>query len=616
MAGIITSIPPLVEQPPGNNASNPAGLPGLTYTVAVLNIPQTWGALQAFPAGTISINAGDILAGNLSVSRLSGGAGASSTTFWRGDGTWATPAAGGTPGGSTTQVQYNNGGVFGGITGATTNGTALTLVAPALGTPTALVLTNATGLPLSTGVTGVLPAASHPALSGDVANTAGSLATTIQPNAVSNAKMATMAAYTIKGNATGSTANATDISIPALTQKVSPAAGDFVMIADSAASNALKYALVSSLASASGVASVNGASGVLTLAAAGGETVTTVGTTVTLASPGGDLNKFRNGAMDIWQRGTTPAIGATGVYVYTADGWMVQGTYSSGAGPTVSRVLTNQGPTEYALQITGATGCTDASIKQRIEGLMSAPVAGLNTTFQALIFNNTGASITPTITVDHPFSTLDTWGSTGADLATTNLQACANGVWTKVSYTFATVANASILGMEVIIDFGNNLSTNGKSIQITALDVRATPGVATGLNSNPPPPELRPVHSELAFCQRYFAKSFPQATAPAQSTTAPSYLFGFNTSSVMTATIFLPVPMRTTAPTITYYSSNMGTPTAGQWQTTYSPFTNFAVSNFSTSGDNYFIVQMTGGSGIANGSAFALSGNWTTSTEL
>lgn len=57
---------------------------------------------------------------------------------------------GGSPGGSNTQLQYNNVGSFGGITGATTNGTVVTLtspvfVTPALGTPASGVATNLTG---------------------------------------------------------------------------------------------------------------------------------------------------------------------------------------------------------------------------------------------------------------------------------------------------------------------------------------------------------------------------------------------------------------------------------------------------------------------------------------
>lgn len=64
-------------------------------------------------------------------------------------------------------------------------------------------------------VTGTLAAGRFPALTGDVTTSAGALATTIANNAVTYAKFQQVAAVSLVGNATGSTANATGITLGA-----------------------------------------------------------------------------------------------------------------------------------------------------------------------------------------------------------------------------------------------------------------------------------------------------------------------------------------------------------------------------------------------------------------
>lgn len=83
--------------------------------------------------------------------------------------------------------------------------------------------------------------------------------------AVANSELATMAAYTFKMNATGSSATPTDVEISTLTTKASPAAGDYIILSDQSASGQPKKATVSSIASAGSVSSIAGNTGAFTL---------------------------------------------------------------------------------------------------------------------------------------------------------------------------------------------------------------------------------------------------------------------------------------------------------------------------------------------------------------
>jgi len=209
-------------------------------------------------------------------------------------------------------------------------------------------------------------------------------------------------------------------------------------------------------------------------------------------------NLFRNAGFAIAQRGTSGTI-AAGQSGYTLDGWIVGATGNSVTWGNSSSHVAN---TTLVLE-PGSWTRTDCFIKQRIESSVIQPVPP-NTYFtvQAAIWNNSGSSFTPKLTVNYPTSA-DNYGAVTNYINAVNLQPCPSGQVTIVAYTFAMDFNL-YKGMEVIFDFGNAVSSSD-GIEFGQADISTTPFLqTTGLQSNPPEPQIRPIGIELPNCQRYF----------------------------------------------------------------------------------------------------------------
>ena len=236
-------------------------------------------------------------------------------------------------------------------------------------------------------------------------------------------------------------------------------------------------------------------------------------------------NVIRNPGIDIQQRGTSGSV-AAGTAAYTADGWIIAAT-----GAAVSwSVVYSVNIAGYALRIACASGLTDVKLMHRVESSIAArlltPTMGAQPLCkQAIISNQTGAALTVNLSTGYA-SARDNFSTVTADLAASSMQSIASAGTGQVARVF--VPNTALTnGYQTTLDFGAALNASSGYVDISMLDLRVSPGIASGPVSSPPPAELRPVMMELPFCQRYLqtagAGMFGQSIGPTELEVAEKF---------------------------------------------------------------------------------------------
>jgi hypothetical protein len=326
----------------------------------------------------------------------------------------------------------------------------------------------------------------------------------------------------------------------------------------------------------------------------------------------GFVNKLRNGNMLVSQRmaANTSTTLSTSADAYWIDGWIyhITGANVTGYWQNSSFTATSGSNPAYIpayAEIKGAASNTAIDIYQRIENTDASALAGGTATVQFQFYNDSGASITPTFQTCYA-STVNNFSTCTADVSATNMQACANNTTCTEAYTFSVSSNATN-GYQIQFNFGA-MTSSSDIIEFTGFDLRATPGIATGLNSSPPIIEQPNFSAELARDQRYFISSVANGVNPSGAAGNTYGYIAVAYSSFGAATGFrFPVQMRAT-PTVTGYSFTNGT--AGDWTcASVDDAVTFGV--ISAWGVSYIIL-----SGGQTGLGDTYAGNYSASAEL
>jgi len=334
------------------------------------------------------------------------------------------------------------------------------------------------------------------------------------------------------------------------------------------------------------------------------------------ASPYVLKNRIINGAMQIWQRGTTFTISGSAGNSFTTDRWWGVSSVS-GASATYSQsssvpTVTTGNAFQYSMKVqrnSGVTGTGAINLTQIIESINMYDLAGQTVTLSFWIksgANYSGSTVTPVVqtgtVADQGNASFYSWTGVAYPIAQTITPTT---TWTKYSYSGTIASNALEIG--VAFNSGTFTGTAG------ADDSFYVTGVQLEIGSTATPFERRLYGHELILCERYYEKSYDYATVPGTAGVAYGMQYQYVARSTPNGYAYYITRYKTMkripVPTITIYSYNG---TSGQVSNADSGADLGAVSILYPS-QNSFLPQNNSGGTIA---ANAVGWSYTSSAEL